>query len=385
MSDRPFRHILFHRVTPWHAAIRGSTNTLASLFAERGHRVTYMEGAAHLGHVVRGGRYRESWVRGPRFDHGAHVFTPLTLLPYAGSGAFATPEAVGRAYRSAVPGIRPLAERGHGPVDVVWAARPGASALGDVFPDATLVMQVVDYYPAWGGDHIRALEEADYARADLIVSIGYAITNHLTDSLGVDPGKILTLGQGVFAERFSPDLPEPEEISDLPHPRAVWVGWTAKVDPAMFEEAAGTMADLGGSLILIGPETDWSTGFAARHPHVRALGSRPPEATPAFLVHSDIGLMLYDQSKPEVYKGQHPLKLYEYAAAGLSILTTPHAEFDWLQPPVLTIADASGVGAALEEAWRDRSLWRERVTAFAAEHDWREKQQTAEAAIEAVR
>ena len=36
-------HVLFHRVTPWRSAIRGSTNTLASLFAEAGHDVTYVE------------------------------------------------------------------------------------------------------------------------------------------------------------------------------------------------------------------------------------------------------------------------------------------------------------------------------------------------------
>jgi hypothetical protein len=292
---------------------------------------------------------------------------------------------VGRAYRSAVPGIRPLAERsGHGPVDVVWAARPGASALGQVFPEARLVMQVVDYYPAWGGEHMRALEETDCARADLVVSIGHAITDHLTRTVGVPEDKILTLGQGVFPERYAADLPEPAEIADLPRPRAVWVGWTAKVDPAMFEAAAVAMRGLGGSLILIGPETDWSRAFAARHGHVRALGARPPEATPAFLVHADLGLMLYDQSKPEVYKGQHPLKLYEYAAAGLSILTTPHAEFGWLRPPVLTVAGASGVEGALREAWASREAWRGRVLAFAAEHDWREKQRAAESAIRAL-
>ena len=246
-------------------------------------------------------------------------------------------------------------------------------------------MQVVDYYPAWGGEHIRALEERDYARADLIVSIGHAITHHLTDTLGVPESKILTLGQGVFPERYCATLPEPDEIADLPHPRAIWVGWTAKVDPALFEAAASALAEMGGSLILIGPETDWSRDFASRHAHVRALGARPPEATPAFLVHSDIGLMLYDQSKPEVYKGQHPLKLYEYAAAGLAILTTPHDEFDWLKPPVITVNEASGVAPALESAWRERDDWRQRTTAFAAEHDWREKQAAAEAAIRDLR
>ncbi|MEM1056846.1 MAG: hypothetical protein AAGI52_15085 [Bacteroidota bacterium] len=379
-------HLLFHRVTPWHAAIRGSTNTLAGLFADEGHAVTYMEGTAHLGHLLRGGRYRQSWAKGPRREKGAWVFTPLTLFPYAGSGAFATPDAVDRAYSTAIPSISSqVARSGAGPVDAIWAARPGGSALGRLFPDAALVMQVVDYYPAWGGDHIRALEERDYARADLVVSIGHAITHHLTATLGVPEAKVLTLGQGVFAERYRPSLQEPAEIADLPHPRAIWVGWTAKVDSALFEVAAQTLADLGGSLVLIGPETDWSRQFRERHSHVRVLGAKPPEETPAYLVHSDLGLMLYDQSKPEVYKGQHPLKLYEYAAAGLAILTTPHDEFDWLQPPVVTVREATEVDGAVRDAWRDRDAWRETTHAFAEQHDWREKQRQAETAIQALR
>lgn len=379
-------HILFHRVTPWRSAIRGSTNTLASLFAAEGHGVTYIEGTAHLGHLLKGGRYRDSWRAGPRREAGAWVFTPLTLAPYAGGGRFATPDAVDRAYRTAIPSISALVERsGYGPVDAVWAARPGGSALGQHFPNAPLVMQVVDYYPAWGGDHIRALEERDYDRADLVVSIGHAITDHLTSTLGVPERKILTLGQGVFPERYAADLPEPAELADLPHPRAVWVGWTAKVDPAMFEAAAQELEQMGGSLIVIGPETDWSRTFASRHPHVRTLGAKPPEETPAYLVHSDIGLMLYDQSTPEIYRGQHPLKLYEYAAAGLAIVTTPHDEFRWLQPPVLTVADPAEVADALRQSWADREAWREEGTAFAAAHDWREKQRQAEAAIQALR
>ena len=377
-------HLLFHRTTPWRAPIRGSTNTLAGLFAEAGHDVTYVEGTAHLGHLARGGRYRRSWARGPRREDGARVFTPFTALPYAGSGAFATPDAVDRAYRSAVPSIARTARRGHGPVDVVWAARPGASALGALFPRATLVMQVVDFYPAWGA-HLRKLERRDYARADLVVSIGHAVTHHLTHSLGVPEAKILTLGQGVFAERYDSSVPEPAPLADLPRPRAVWVGRTSKVDSALFEAAALALARLGGSLTLIGPHTAWSHAFAARHAHVRSLGAMPPEETPRYLVHSDLGLMLYDQSRPEIYRGQHPLKLYEYAAAGLAILTTPHDEFDWLRPPVLTVRDAREVTAAVCEAWREREAWRTQTRAFAEGHDWREKQREAEAAIRALR
>jgi hypothetical protein len=378
-------HLLFHRTTPWREAIRGSTNVLADLFAARGHAVTYVEGAAHPGHLLRRNRYAASWRRGPRHDAGAWVFTPLTLLPYTGTGALATPAAADRSYASAVPSISALAARGgRGPVDVVWSARPGGSALGRLFPDALLVAQVVDYYPAFGGATTRALEVSDYARADLVVTIGHALTDHVVNALGVPEEKVLTLGQGVFPERYDPALPEPPEWAGLPHPRAVWVGWTDKCDGPLFEAAARWLAGRGGSLLVVGGENAWARDLAARHPHVRLTGPRPPEATPPLLVHADLGLMLYDQTKPAVYRGQHPLKLYEYAAAGLAIVSTPHDEFRWLKPPVVEVARPEGVGGAFDAAWADRAAWGERGRAFAAAHDWRRKQEAAEAAIVAA-
>ena len=377
-------HVLFHRTTPWRGAIRGSTNTLASLFAARGHAVTYLEGTAHPGHLLRGSRYADSWRRGPRREAGAWVTTPFTPLPFAGRGAWATPAAADRAYRSArIP--RLIRGSGHGDVDALWVARPGGSALGRVFPDATLAMQVVDYYPAFGGPHVRALEERDYARADLVVSIGHAVTDYLTRELGVPEARVLTLGQGVFAERYGPELAEPEALAALPRPRAVWVGRTRKLDPKLTEAAVAWLERAGGSLALVGEPTPWSRALASRHGHVALLGAIPPEQTPPLLVHADLGLMLYDQRRAEVYRGQHPLKLYEYAAAGLAVVSTPHDEYRWLKPPVVEARDAVGVARAMEQAWAERDGRRDAGRAFAARHDWRDKQARAEAALRAAR
>ncbi|MEO1728294.1 MAG: hypothetical protein AAFR95_14835 [Bacteroidota bacterium] len=378
-------HVLFHRTTPWKAPIRGSTNIFAQLFAEDGYAVTYMEGTAHLGHVVKRNRYGRSWKQGPRREDDAWVFTPLTPIPFMGTGTFATPEAADRSYRSASGAIRKAVEQGgQGSPDVLWVARPGASALKAIFPDALLAVQVVDYYPAFGGAHMQALERQDYARADVLFSIGHALTRYLTDELSVPASKIVTLGQGVFNERFEVAGAEPSDLDGLPHPRAVWVGWTDKVDAALFEETARVIGEQGGSVVLIGGITDWARAYADRHPHVRLLGPRPPEETPALLVRCDIGLMLYDQNRQAIYRGQHPLKLYEYAAAGLGIVSTPHDEFATLQPPVVTVERADQIGAALQPLLAPTSDRREAQRAFARSHDWQRVYERARDALMSV-
>jgi hypothetical protein len=80
--------------------------------------------------------------------------------------------------------------------------------------------------------------------------------------------------------------------------------------------------------------------------------------------------MLYDRGKKEIYEGQHPLKLYEYAAAGLPTLSTYHREFDSLQPPILHVNTENEVQQALEQISKNPLPWIKKMIAFSEEHSW---------------
>ncbi len=149
------------------------------------------------------------------------------------------------------------------------------------------------------------------------------------------------------------------------------MGLLEKGDAELFEAVSKSLRQVGGSLVLVGPEADWARDLEKRFENIYILGSRHPDLIPAYLAHADLGLMLYDRNRQNVYKGQNPLKLYEYAAAGLPILSTPHDEYRWLDPPVITVESPEDIPAAMDVAIRERSDLRRAAHEFADRYSWR--------------
>lgn len=370
-------HILFHRPTIWDSEIQCSTKLLARLFAQRGFDVTYLQSPLDPIHLAKGtGGYWRTWRKGAYEYHGVRIVTPATPVPVRDMFGLNGKMAASLRYRLAVPPLNKLVKGGgQGAPDLIWTTVPGSMpALRRAFPHARHVFHVIDYYPAFRGEGVKPLERADYAAADTVITIGQTLKNYVVDELGVPSDKVEVLGQGVELERYRStsveSVSEPDALTNLPRPRAIWSGVLSKGDPELFHAAATAMAERGGSLILLGPSAPWADALAKAMPQtVHALGSVRPDALPAYLAHADIGLMLYDRSKQAVYKGQNPLKLYEYAAAGLQILSTSHEEFAFLDPPIFPVKDAASVHSAIDAALDPGR----RLTAldnFAEQHDW---------------
>ncbi|MGK0176738.1 MAG: hypothetical protein ACI91V_000609 [Lentimonas sp.] len=331
-----------------------------------------------IGHLVKWRGYHREWQNAPRWQDGVWVMNPFSVVPFRDKFPFNTLWAVDSSYRFCMPSIKKqLSKVGRCSPDIIWSARPGSGILKKMFPEAFLAVQVVDYYPAFRGDYIKAIEKRDYQLADRIFLIGHALVSYLTEELGVPEEKITVLGQGVSVSQYEAETNLPAEYEEIKGLRAVWVGALEKCDPGLFGVVAQELGEFGGSLVLIGRETSWARELQGSMKNVFLLGPKKPSEVPAYLQHADIGLMLYDRTKASVYKGQNPLKLYEYAAAGLSILSTPHEEFQFLKPPVLLVSHEQEIGEALSIAIEDRNRLRQLSLDFAAGHDWEEIYQTA--------
>jgi len=366
-------HILFHRPTVWESDIQCSTKVLARLFAKRGFDVTYLQTPLDPAHLLRGSRgYWSTWRKGTFTDGNVRVVIPITPIPVRDFLGLNGQVAADLRYRLAMPALGKLVGgNGRSMPDLVWSTVPGSMpAMRRAFPAATHAFHVIDYYPAFRGEPVKALECADYTAADAVITIGQTLKNYLVDELSVSSEKVEVLGQGVELQRYKAKFSEPKVLENIPYPRAIWCGVLAKGDPELFHAAAEAMSERGGSLILIGPTVRWAEALTKTMPGtVYTIGSIPPGELPAHLSFAQIGLMLYDRSKRAVYKGQNPLKLYEYAAANLQILSTYHEEFAYLNPPYFSIESATCVHSAIAAAL-DPPQRMTRVTDFAECHDW---------------
>lgn len=319
----------------------------------------------------------------PRRVDGLHVLSPL-VLPFhrhrsvRALNARLLPALVRRATRR----LR------FGPSPILWAYVPQAEVLLEVLAPALVIYHCVDDMAAQAGiDAVSfgAAEERFAARADLVLASAPALVSRmrtLSSNVLYAPNVADT---ALFSTALEPGPLDPA-LAALPAPRIVFTGAIVqtKLDFELLIELARARPQW--SFALVGPvgpgdpRTDVS-GLAAE-PNVHLLGARTYSELPAVLRAADAGLIPY--ARNELTRSIFPMKVYEYLAAGLPVLSTPLPALEGVAG-VASAADAAGIVALLEEALadddRERQAERSRV---AAAHSWEARLQEIEAAIGAL-
>ncbi|HEY3396310.1 MAG TPA: glycosyltransferase [Armatimonadota bacterium] len=213
---------------------------------------------------------------------------------------------------------------------VLFIGNPWHVFLLEAFPDAAgVVYHCSDNFPAlFEGDFRRRLEEREWqliARADLVVC------SHptLVDKCRQYSDRVHYLEHAVDERFFRPaeQVACPFDLAVGRPPRVGLVGTLdAGIDYDLLREAAQATPE--ASWALIGPVAEpqaQTVAQLAELPNVRYLGPRPWEQLPEYLWGLQVGVIPYRRS--ELSQARCPLKLYEYLAAGLTVvghgLTTP--------------------------------------------------------------
>lgn len=115
---------------------------------------------------------------------------------------------------------------------------------------------------------------------------------------------------------------EPEDLRPIPHPRLTFVGGIAYwVDLELIRYLANLRPDW--QIVMIGPVMVNLLGID-RLRNVHILRRKPYDDLPAYLAWSDIALNPYRVDS--IAENCSPLKLYEYMAAGLPVVSTDMPE-----------------------------------------------------------
>jgi glycosyltransferase involved in cell wall biosynthesis len=325
-------------------------------------------------------RRLRSGLQAPRERDGLHVLSPL-VLPLHGNPV------VDALNRRLLPALVARAARRLGlQRPILWSYVPQAEVLIDALRPSLVVYHCVDDISAHeriDTAGFRAAEDRFAARADLVLASAPA----LAERMRTLSSNVLDAPNVADTELFASALqdgPVDEAIDALPRPRLVFTGAISeiKLDMGLLIELARSRPDW--SLALVGPvglgDPHTDVAALAAEPNVHLLGKRAYEQLPAVLRGADVGLIPYVRSA--LTDSVFPMKVYEYLAAGLPVVTTRLPALAGVAE-VATADDAAGFRALIEAALDDNDPQRraERSRA-AARHSWDARIEEIAAAVE---
>ncbi len=364
--------VLFAEYLVWDTPFRVGSHYYAGHFLNLGWEVGWLGGEFHPFNLLNNwpelARKFPIWRQGG-WPHqgGPWEYTAFKLLPYRRWGPLNREGLAWNGDRWALPPVRRvLARAGFDRADLLWLTnvhtypwlirQPGYRAI---------VYRAADNHAAFAASpsSLQAVEDTVVRRADVVFAASHAVYERLRRMRSEG---VYHLPNGVDLARFEAAQPPPPEYARLHRPIAAYVGaihyW---FDLEMLAEVARRRDDI--SFVLIG-QAQVSLTPLTDLPNVYFLGTRPPEKVPAYLQHADVGLIPFIRSP--LTDSINPLKMYEYLACGLPIVSTDLAEVRAMEAPLHLVRDVTGFCTALEAALSATDTERETYRVYAAQHTW---------------
>lgn len=325
------------------------------------------------------GRRLGAGLRGARARDGLHVLSPLVLPFHASAGARSLNRRllrlqVGRAARRL--GMR------H---PILWGYAPQAEALLEVLDPELVVYHCVDDLAAQKGvdaESFRTAEERFARRADLVLASAPALAERMRRL----SGNVLYAPNVADTARFAAALepgPVDPAVEALPRPRLVFQGAVVatKLDLPLLAKLAALRP--AWSIVLVGPTGAGDPGgdlsAFARAPNIHLVGARDSADLPAVLRGADAGLIPYWVN--DLTRSVFPMKVYEYMAAGLPVLSTPLPALERVARVEIVDGAEELVDAVERELAADSPERRAERSGRAASHSWQARIEEIEEAL----
>jgi glycosyltransferase involved in cell wall biosynthesis len=291
-----------------------------------------------------------------------HVASPLAI-PLPGMPGI---ERVNAALLTA--SIRYFARRAGLERPILWSFVPHTVGLVGRLGESRVIYHCVDEYAAFAGvpaAAFRRMEEQFIRAADLVITSADSLCRERRPlnastffvSHGVDVAH--------FSRTLDPGMTPPPDAAGLTPPVIGFFGLIAEwIDLALIREAALRRPDW--TFVFVGKATVDTAPLRAL-PNVRLLGQKPYASLPAYCRAFDVGIIPFKID--DLTTRANPLKLREYLAAGLPVVSTDLPEVRKYADLVHIAGGPGGFVRAIEDALGDRSETAARGRIEAMKHE----------------
>ena len=351
--------ILMGEALQYHSEIHVGSHNYADLFVANGHDVFWLGGTLHLFNLARAMRgvpaekeMLDIWrSNGQQIRPNFTTYHPLTLLPYRNHPLFGTRAVLERTLRCTVPTLQStLKKNGFANPDLLWLSQShNALAVMQQVKPRKMAYRMSDSYRHFASvpPSMIAIEKEIIQAADVVFCTARKIEEEARE---IRSDNVFYLPNGVKFEHFHrPDAPEPLDITLFPRPRIVYVGslnhW---FDAPLLAHTARAHPD--ASFLIIGRnQADMSAVEGMNNVHL--MGPRPYADIPNYLRHADAAIIPFQRN--ELTDATNPVKIFEYFAAGLPVVSVRMHEVALLDSPAYLTETADEFADAIQAALAD--------------------------------
>jgi len=251
---------------------------------------------------------------------------------------------------------------------IVWSYLPFFSRLGGMLGEEFFVFDTVDNWlehPSYRQyrDRLKQGYQQIGRTADVVFGVNDSLS-HLFER------PVIAVPNGVDFQRISQVHGHvPADIAPLPDPVIIYVGIIEhRFDSSLMLSVAEQLPRM--SFVALGPVWDTVNINRLRTlPNVHFLGRKVYELIPAYLREASVGIVPHVQSA--FTESMDPMKVYQYLAAGLPVVSTPNPTIDRFGDLVTVTDGGAAFAQAITQAvTADTPTARKKRQTAMADHDW---------------
>jgi hypothetical protein len=341
--------------SPWDTASRIGDHHYTRQFLNHGWEVLWISHPVSFGHKLKAANKTrmERAKNGPlQHINGPLELVPYTRLPWLKFPFLSSLWVLENSLNFCVPTLKEsLKKTGFDKPDFVWITNTSQYTITEIAEPKAVVARIADDNSEFKviPKNLRLAEDKLSARADALFATSSPLYDRLKPKYG---DKLHLLRNGVDFNHFQGTFKRPDEFKDIKTPIVLYVGAIEEWFNAEWVKVlAEKRKDL--TVAIIGRVNTDMHGIE-KLPNVKLLGLIQYERLPEFLAYTDAGIIPF--KKTPLVESVSPLKLFEYMAAGLPVVSTSWMELERLQSPALLASSADEftdmVSKVVDEGWK---------------------------------